>query len=108
MTFGVHYYDKNGREVTGTQFYKTACEERDAQIAELQEQVSLCFIQGYNQAIADAKALGCKAIKLPPKKMQNIFSGVAVAYRIPCKDAERRDNEWVEALKAQGFTVEGE
>lgn len=39
MTFGVHYYDKNGREVTGTQFYKTACEERDAQIAELQEQV---------------------------------------------------------------------
>lgn len=39
MTFGVHYYDKKGREVTGTQFYKTACEERDAEIAALQEQV---------------------------------------------------------------------
>ena len=39
MTFGVHYYDKQNREVTGTQFYKTACEERDVQIAALQEQV---------------------------------------------------------------------
>ena len=39
MTFGVHYYDKKGREVTGTQFYKTACEERDNQITALEEQV---------------------------------------------------------------------
>jgi hypothetical protein len=61
----------------------------------------------YNQAIADAKALGCKAIKLPPT-FYSVLSGGKAAMR------EASDGHWlnktavIEALTERGFTVEGE
>lgn len=58
--------------------------------------INIAGCDGYNQAIADAKMLGCKAIKLPE----------------PYDDGH--GNEWlprgatIQTLKLQGFTVEGE
>lgn len=53
------------------------------------------FISGYNKAIADAKVLGCKAIKLPAGTIVNGFPMVIT-------------QEVINYLHHQGFTVEGE
>jgi|GEM_PF-6002924 len=55
------------------------------------------FAMGYNQAIADAKALGSKAIKLPAPYVDNPFDGLFY-----------KCSEVAEMLREQGFTVEGE
>lgn len=54
------------------------------------------FISGYNQAIADAKALGCKAIKLPE------FDGYKPHV------VKELQAAFIQAVTRQGLTVEGE
>lgn len=67
-------------------------------------QVSLCFIQGYNQAIADAKALGVKPMRvklLPPINPLMFNADVMFGYN-------KARKEGVEVLKAQGIEVDHE
>ena len=70
------------------------------------------FISGYNQAIADAKALGCKAIKLPKRyDIEEMSRNPYESYRCIQEDEDGEYlnmKEVIESLKEQGFTVEGE
>ncbi|QZA70424.1 hypothetical protein AH03_7 [Erwinia phage AH03] len=63
------------------------------------------FAMGYNQAIADAKALGCKAINRPNFRAHHQFDGMGMHGRILL---EHRDTLWTAAILEAGFTVQGE